>query len=70
MGKINIYLEIAKEAERLKCIEGLEFKEALRIAKEKFLGDKRAPHLTDQSKNEEHTGLINNSIPQKGGYSY
>lgn len=33
MGKINVYLEVAKETERL-TLEGLEYDAALRKAKE------------------------------------
>lgn len=35
MGKINVYLEIAKECERL-TLKGLEFNAALRKAKELY----------------------------------
>lgn len=36
VGKINIYLEVAKEVEYLMLRESLEFKAALRQAKEKY----------------------------------
>lgn len=36
MGKINIYLEVSREVENLMLSENLEFKAALRKAKEKY----------------------------------
>lgn len=48
MAEINIYLAIAKETEEL-TLKGLDFNAALRQAKEKYLEEKKAHYLTDQS---------------------
>lgn len=59
MGKINIYLEIAKETEEL-TLSGLDFKVALSKAKEKYLKEK-AHCLTNQSIGNETKKMFHNN---------
>lgn len=62
MGNINIYLEVAKETERL-TLEGLEFKAALRQAKEKFFGKGKGYKDSDQTNPSNHCKTFRDIIP-------
>ena len=61
MGKINIYLQIAEEAERLNN-EGLELNAALRKAKEMYLGKEKSHNATDQSMQNDNMQILNDII--------